>query len=169
MGLNLKAYAFGALLVVLGSCAERAEPSEEVIEIDMVERQKMYLAQERQLIERYIESHQLDGIQRNGFGMYELQMSEGEGRTAAMEDRVVYSATVYLMDDSGVGQYVDTIALGRSQIELGLHTAIEGMKEGEKKLVLIPSFLAKGLAGDLDKVPPQSPLRYDIRLIQVNR
>ncbi|MGB1184463.1 MAG: FKBP-type peptidyl-prolyl cis-trans isomerase, partial [Schleiferiaceae bacterium] len=137
--------------------------------IDMVERQKMYLAQERQLIERYIESHQLDGIERNGFGMYELQMSEGEGRKAEMEDRVIYSATVYLMDDSGVGQYVDTIALGRSQIELGLHTAIEGMKEGEKKLVLIPSFLAKGLAGDLDKVPPQSPLRYDIRLIQVDR
>lgn len=156
-----------ALLVV--SCAERAEPTQEVIEIDMVERQKMYLAQERQLIERYIESHQLDGIERNGFGMYELQMSEGEGRKAEMEDRVIYSATVYLMDDSGVGQYVDTIALGRSQIELGLHTAIEGMKEGEKKLVLIPSFLAKGLAGDLDKVPPQSPLRYDIRLIQVDR
>mgnify|MGYP001039458947 CR=1 FL=1 len=162
---------FASMLVALlvGSCAERAEPTQEVIEIDMVERQKMYLAQERQLIERYIESHQLDGIERNGFGMYELQMSEGEGRKAEMEDRVIYSATVYLMDDSGVGQYVDTIALGRSQIELGLHTAIEGMKEGEKKLVLIPSFLAKGLAGDLDKVPPQSPLRYDIRLIQVDR
>lgn len=162
---------FASMLVALlvGSCAERAEPTQEVIEIDMVERQKMYLAQERQLIERYIESHQLDGIERNGFGMYELQMSEGEGRKAEMEDRVIYSATVYLMDDSGVGQYVDTIALGRSQIELGLHTAIEGMKEGEKKLVLIPSFLAKGLAGDLDKVPPQSPLRYDLRLIQVVR
>ena len=162
---------FASMLVALlvGSCAERAEPTQEVIEIDMVERQKMYLAQERQLIERYIESHKLDGIERNGFGMYELQMSEGEGRKAEMEDRVIYSATVYLMDDSGVGQYVDTIALGRSQIELGLHTAIEGMKEGEKKLVLIPSFLAKGLAGDLDKVPPQSPLRYDIRLIQVDR
>ena len=43
------------------------------------------------------------------------------------------------------------------------------MKEGEKKLVLIPSFLARGLAGDLDKVPPQSPLRYDLRLIQIVR
>jgi len=70
---------------------------------------------------------------------------------------------------SGVGQYTDTVELGYSQIDIGLHEAISGMKEGEKKLVLIPSFLARGLAGDLDKVPPQSPLRYDLRLIQVNR
>jgi len=52
---------------------------------------------------------------------------------------------------------------------LGLHKALEGMKEGELKLVLVPSFLAHGIAGDLDKVPPQSPLRYDLRLIQVSR
>jgi len=167
MGVKRQLFLGATAFLLTVACAERAEPTQEVLEVDMVERQRMYLAQERQLIERYIESHQLEGIERNGFGMYELQMSEGDGRVASMEDEVVYSATVYLMDDSGVGQYVDTIALGRSQIELGLHTAIEGMKEGEKKLVLIPSFLAKGLAGDLDKVPPQSPLRYDIRLIRV--
>lgn len=153
----------------LWSCAEVAEPTEDVVEVDMVERQRMYLAQERQYIDAYIESHQLEGIERNGFGMYELQIAPGDGVEAKMEDQIIYSATVYLLDDSGVGQYVDTITLGRSQVELGLHTAIEGMKEGEKKLVLIPSFLAKGLAGDLDKVPPQSPLRYDLRLIQVVR
>jgi FKBP-type peptidyl-prolyl cis-trans isomerase len=37
------------------------------------------------------------------------------------------------------------------------------------KLVLIPSFLAHGIAGDLDKVPPQSPLRYDLRLVELVR
>ena len=75
----------------------------------------------------------------------------------------------YLFDDSGVGRYRDTIELGYSQVEVGLHEALEGMKEGDVKLVLIPSFLAHGIAGDLDKVPPQSPLRYDLRLIQVSR
>ena len=42
------------------------------------------------------------------------------------------------------------------------------MKEGEKTCIN-SSFLAHGIAGDLDRVPPQSPLRYDIRLIQVVR
>jgi len=101
--------------------------------------------------------------------MYELSMSEGDGLLSEMGDRIIYSATVYLMDDSGVGQYTDTVELGMSEMEIGLHQALAGMKEGEKKLVLIPSFLARGLAGDLDKVPPQSPLRYDLRLIRVVR
>lgn len=151
------------------SCAERAESPGESIVVDPVERQRMYLAQERQILQGYIEQHQLEGIERNGYGMYELLMSEGDGLLSEMGDRIIYSATVYLMDDSGVGQYTDTVELGMSEMEIGLHQALAGMKEGEKKLVLIPSFLARGLAGDLDKVPPQSPLRYDLRLIRVVR
>ena len=151
------------------SCAERAESPGESIVVDPVERQRMYLAQERQILQGYIEQHQLEGIERNGYGMYELLMSEGDGLLSEMGDRIIYSAIVYLMDDSGVGQYTDTVELGMSEMEIGLHQALAGMKEGEKKLVLIPSFLARGLAGDLDKVPPQSPLRYDLRLIRVVR
>jgi len=152
------------------SCAERGSVvDEEVIKIDPVERQRMYLAKERAQLEAYIESHELEGIQRNGYGMYELSMAPGDGKGAEFGDAIVYSATVYLLDDSGVGQYTDTVELGRSEMEIGLHQTLQGMKKGEKKLVLIPSFLARGLAGDLDKVPPQSPLRYDVRLIQVGR
>ena len=151
------------------SCAERAESPGESFVVDPVERQRMYLAQERQILQGCIEQHQLEGIERNGYGMYELSMSEGDGLLSEMGDRIIYSATVYLMDDSGVGQYTDTVELGMSEMEIGLHQALAGMKEGEKKLVLIPSFLARGLAGDLDKVPPQSPLRYDLRLIRVVR
>ena len=158
-----------AFALALCACAERPAVEDSSIDIDPVERQKMYLAQERAQLEAYIESHELEGIERNGYGMYELSMAPGEGTPAEFGDAIVYSATVYLLDDSGVGQYTDTVELGRSEMEIGLHESLKGMKKGEKKLVLIPSFLARGLAGDLDKVPPQSPLRYDIRLIQVGR
>ena len=166
MGLRLNIFG---MLVLLAGCAERMEPAVEATQINEVERNRMYLAQERELLKGYVESHELVGIVRDGYGMYSLSIVPGTGVTAEMGDEVVYQATVYLLDDSGVGQYTDTVELGYSQIDIGLHEAISGMKEGEKKLVLIPSFLARGLAGDLDKVPPQSPLRYDLRLIQVNR
>ncbi len=155
--------------IALVSCAQSSEVKDNRPIIDPVERNRMYLAQERQLIDEYIESHQLTGIESNGFGMFELPIAEGDGLQAQMGDHVIFDATVYLLDDSGVGRYRDTIEIGYSQVELGLHKALEGMKEGELKLVLVPSFLAHGIAGDLDKVPPQSPLRYDLRLIQVSR
>ena len=157
------------MAALLTSCIQPTEVQEERPVMDPMERNRMYLAQERQLIDEYIESHQLMGIESNGFGMFELLIAEGDGLQAQMGDHVIFDATVYLLDDSGVGRYRDTIEIGYSQVELGLHKALEGMKEGELKLVLVPSFLAHGIAGDLDKVPPQSPLRYDLRLIQVSR
>ena len=166
--MGLKAGVIG-MAVLLAGCAERAEPAVEAPQMNAVERNRMYLAQEREMLKDYIDTHELIGIVRDGYGMYSLSMLPGTGMIAEMGDAVIYQATVYLLDDSGVGQYTDTVELGYSQIDIGLHEAISGMKEGEKKLVLIPSFLARGLAGDLDKVPPQSPLRYDLRLIQVNR
>jgi len=157
------------LCLALNACAEYNSSEEAVIEVDPIERQKMYLAQERAQLDAYITTHELEGIQRNGFGMFELSVTKGKGKTAKFGDQIIYNATVYLLDDSGIGQYTDTVELGRSEMETGLHESLKGMKEGEKKLVLIPSFLAHGIAGDLDRVPPQSPLRYDIRLIQVVR
>lgn len=151
------------------ACVQQKDVEQPPQPVDAVERNRIYLAQEREMLQAYIESHKLEGIERNGYGMYELPVERGQGAVAEMGDRVIYSATVYLLDDSGVGQYRDTVELGYSQMELGLHEALEGMREGDTKLVLIPSFLAHGLAGDLDKVPPQSPLRYDLRLIQVVR
>jgi len=157
------------LCLALNACAEYNSSEEAVIEVDPIERQKMYLAQERAQLDAYIITHELEGIQRNGFGMFELSVTKGKGKTAKFGDQIIYNATVYLLDDSGIGQYTDTVELGRSEMETGLHESLKGMKEGENKLVLIPSFLAHGIAGDLDRVPPQSPLRYDIRLIQVVR
>ncbi|HCP40695.1 MAG TPA: hypothetical protein DIT65_02780 [Cryomorphaceae bacterium] len=162
-------YARIALALTICACAERPAVQDSAVEIDPVERQKIYLAQERAQLEAYIKSHELEGVLRNGYGMYELSMAPGQGTPAEFGDAIIYSATVYLLDDSGVGQYTDTVELGRSEMEIGLHESLKGMKKGEKKLVLIPSFLARGLAGDRDKVPPKSPLRYDIRLIQVGR
>ena len=157
------------MAVLLAGCAERAEPAVEAPQMNAVERNRMYLAQEREMLKEYIETHELVGIVRDGYGMYALSMVPGTGMTAEMGDEVIYQATVYLLDDTGVGQYTDTVELGYSQIDIGLHEAISGMKEGEKKLVLIPSFLARGLAGDLAKAPRQSRRRDDLRLIQVNR
>ena len=155
------------VLATLGGCSQKPELKIEASSVDPMERNRMYLANEREVLDNYIESHQLTGIEPNGYGMFELPVVNGNGTYAVSGDEVVYEATIYLLDDRGVGMIRDTIKLGYSQVELGLHEAIEGMREGDVKLVLIPSFLAHGIAGDLDKVPPQSPLRYDIRLIQV--
>jgi hypothetical protein len=48
------------MAALLTSCIQPAEVQEERPVMDPMERNRMYLAQERQLIDQYIESHQLD-------------------------------------------------------------------------------------------------------------
>lgn len=162
--------ALGIALLLFG-CAQQGEQPQEGSRPQMspIEREKMHVAQERAAIENYIEAHEwTDAVERDGMGMTWLKINEGDGVQARMGDVVVYEATLYLLDDSGVGRYTDTIKLGFDQVELVLHEAMDGMREGDKSIVLVPSFLAHGMAGDLDKIPPRSPLRYDLRLIRVN-
>jgi FKBP-type peptidyl-prolyl cis-trans isomerase len=43
------------------------------------------------------------------------------------------------------------------------------LKSGDKAKILIPSHLAHGLLGDSKKIPPMSPIIYDIEIISVKK
>jgi FKBP-type peptidyl-prolyl cis-trans isomerase FkpA len=55
--------------------------------------------------------------------------------------------------------------VGMEEIESGIHKAVQFMKKGDKALILIPSHLAHGLLGDMNKIPPQTPIIYDIYIL----
>jgi FKBP-type peptidyl-prolyl cis-trans isomerase FkpA len=52
-------------------------------------------------------------------------------------------------------------------VESGLHEGILYMNEGSKALLVIPSHLAHGLVGDMNKIPPKSTIVYDIELLEL--
>lgn len=52
-------------------------------------------------------------------------------------------------------------------VESGLHEGIKLMKKGEHAQFILPSHLAHGLTGDQNKIPPASPLLYEIELIDI--
>lgn len=152
------------------SCAPQTEREQTQTEPRMssIEREKRFVAQERAAIEAYVLEHQWeDDVKSDGMGMVWLPVVDGKGPIPQTGDWVVYDAKVYLLDDSGVTKYRDTLRLGYDQVELVLHQALANMKKGDESIVLVPSFLAHGMAGDLDKVPPRSPLRYDLKLVDI--
>jgi FKBP-type peptidyl-prolyl cis-trans isomerase len=48
--------------------------------------------------------------------------------------------------------------VGEAPAESGIQRGITFLKKGDKALLLIPSFMAHGLLGDLNRIPPQMPL-----------
>lgn len=58
----------------------------------------------------------------------------------------------------------EEFTIDKSDEESGLNEAVKLMSIGDQAKLILPSHLAHGLLGDLDKIPPQSILLIDVQL-----
>lgn len=167
-----KELAFG-LLLVLGSCSEEAEQPKPV-QWDMEKSTQMNkeLAIEQDIdIDLYFAQHENWEVKQTGSGLRYviLKKSEGEFPKAGMDAKTQYK--ISLLDGTVVYQTekdeLDIFQIDKSDMESGIHEGIKLMRVGEKAKLVFPSHLAHGLIGDLEKIPPLSPLVVDIELIGI--
>ena len=71
--------------------------------------------------------------------------------------------TIYTTEESGPKE----IIIGKGGVENGLDEGILLLKKGDQAKLIIPSHLAFGLVGDMDKIPAKATLVYDIELIDL--
>ena len=57
--------------------------------------------------------------------------------------------------------------IGKDNVESGIHEGITYLRVGDKAKLLIPSYLAHGLVGDKNKIPPRATLVVDLHLIRL--
>lgn len=107
-----------------------------------------------------------------GTGVRYYIYKEGSGKYAERGKVVFVNFEIRLLDadttlcyTSG-GTPIDFL-VEMDNVESGLHEAITYLKEGDKAFIILPYYLAHGLLGDNDKIPPLSPVLYDIELIAV--
>jgi FKBP-type peptidyl-prolyl cis-trans isomerase FkpA len=67
----------------------------------------------------------------------------------------------YSSTDNGTQEFL----IGMDNIESGLHEAICYMRPGDKAIIILPHYLAHGLLGDMEFIPPLSPVLYNIQLL----
>lgn len=106
-------------------------------------------------------------------GLHIVTTSPGVGLTPSKGNNVIvhYIAKTLLNDKQIDNTYDKKVpldfALGWGLVLKGVDEGIATMKEGEKRLLLIPSYLAYGEKGNHGIVPPDAPLIYEIELIKV--
>jgi len=61
----------------------------------------------------------------------------------------------------------ESFVVEKSDIESGLHEGIKYLCVGDRAKFILPSHAAHGLIGDTDKIPPLSPVIYDIKLLNI--
>ena len=86
------------------------------------------------------------------------KMVRFEYETKLMNGEIIYSSI-----QSGPKEF----KIGSGGVESGLEEGILLLNTGDKARLIIPSYLAHGLSGDQDRIPPKATLIYTIKLIDL--
>lgn len=89
------------------------------------------------------------------------KITEGKFAQFEYEVKLLNNETIYSSVQTGLKEF----KVGSGGVESGLEEGILLLKVGDKARFIIPSYLAHGLSGDQDKIPPKATLIYTLKLI----
>ncbi|MDF7814682.1 FKBP-type peptidyl-prolyl cis-trans isomerase [Hymenobacter sp. YC55] len=139
-------------------------------------RQKQVQKADSLAITKYIADSSFTNVQRQPSGLYIVTKKAGTGALpqVGQQASVIYKGTFLnnrIFDQSrpGADGKIEpfTFLLGRGQVIAGWDEGIGLMRKGQKAILLIPSALAYGPSGAQNTIPPDTPLRFDVELIDV--
>ena len=145
--------------------------NQEKIKQQFVKANQQLVVKENDEMDYYQKSHQMPFIKTKSGIRYFVYKTSAKGDSIKNGDIIKIEYTVSLLDGticySSKNDGAKKITVGMEDVEDGLHKALTYFKSGDKARILIPSHLAHGLLGDTKKIPPQSPIMYDIDIISI--
>lgn len=113
-----------------------------------------------------------DRMERRESGLYVEDLQEGDGAEATAGARVRVHYTGWLpdgtqFDTSREGPEPFAFTLGAGQVIPGWDRGVEGMREGGRRRLVIPPELAYGSQGAGGVIPPDTPLVFEVELMEV--
>jgi FKBP-type peptidyl-prolyl cis-trans isomerase len=166
----MKTFAHIILSVILVSCGTKEEDKP----IDWNQKKSTdfnrELAIEQDLqIKMYLEQHADWKMISTGSGLRYYIYEHGDGTEATIGMTAQVETEISLLDGTQcyktASDEMEEFVIDKSDIESGIQEGIKKLRVGDKAKLIIPSHLAHGLVGDMDKIPPLSVIVVDIHLI----
>ncbi len=147
--------------------------NKEKVKNQFVKANQQVVVKESDEMDYYQKSHKMPFIKTTSGIRYYVYKASTKGDSIKNNDIIKINYKVSLLNGTecyssktdGAKEFV----VGMEDIEDGIHKAVLYLKSGDKALILIPSHLAHGLLGDSKKIPPMSPIIYDIEIISVKQ
>jgi FKBP-type peptidyl-prolyl cis-trans isomerase len=165
-----------SFLVLLVSCRDPGEENNKPVRINkeavknqFIEANKMLAQKESDDMDAYARNHQMN-FQSTPLGIrYYVYSASAKGDSIKDNMEIAMEYTISLLDgtecysstENGLKRFV----VGMEEMESGIHKAVKFLKKGDKAIILLPSHLAHGLLGDMNKIPPQMPIIYDVHIL----
>lgn len=163
-----------ALLIVSACSSEQEQPERPEInwtKQNSTDLGKNLAIQEEIDIKLFLEMHKDWKMTKTGSGLRIYVYENGEGETAQSSDVAEIEFEIYLLDGTVCYKTEDDeyeeMVVDRSEIESGVQEALKLMRPGDRAKIIVPSHIAHGLIGDMDKIPPLTPLVVDLHLLGI--
>ncbi len=164
-----------ALVLFTISCKNNPKQeirSQEEINEQLTNMNKKNVGEESKIIDEFIARHFFK-TQRTGTGLRYQIYNSGIGSHPVDHDTVSVNFKVYLFDGS---LCYSTDSTGPVKFILGIGEQVKGLEEGvllmvpgDKARLIVPSHLGYGMQGDMNKIPPNSSLFYEVELLKINK
>jgi FKBP-type peptidyl-prolyl cis-trans isomerase FkpA len=175
LSMNKKFLLAASVSIVLYSCGSEPKYNNQhpIIQKDtliepLIGVNKKISENEKRDIENFVKRKNWPMIE-TGTGLQYFVYNPGTGEQVKSGDLVMVDFEItllngkvcYTSDETGSEEFV----VDHDHVESGLHEALKYLRVGDQAKVIIPSHLAFGLAGDLDQIPPLSPIIYDLTVL----
>jgi FKBP-type peptidyl-prolyl cis-trans isomerase len=136
----------------------------------LVEMNKALTKAERIQIDRFVERKGWK-MEESGSGLRFWQYWDGVGDSIRVGQEVEMNLIVSLLNGDTCYSYKsygsEKFIVERQSMETGLHEAVQMMQRGAKAKVILPSHLAHGVTGDMNRIPQRSTVIYDVEILEV--
>ena len=152
-----------------GSVVSSSEEVKEDKDAPYVEGNKNIMRRENEEMQMFIQRYGWQ-MQRTPTGLYIEVLNPGNGELFKENDRVAMAYKTFLLsgeqiyssDSSGVKVFM----VNRSEEIDALHEAAQMLRPGAKARLVIPSYLAYGVAGDGDRIQGLQPIVMEVRVLE---
>jgi FKBP-type peptidyl-prolyl cis-trans isomerase len=158
------------------SCKEKADPALQAVDWNKeksTQFNKEIAIEEEIDIKLFLAHHATWKMQKTGTGLQFFIYKKGSGESAKVGMTAHVTTEIRLLDGTVCYQTpantFDEFVIDQSEIETGIQEGIKKMKVGDRAKFIIPSHLAHGLVGDMDKIPPLSPIVVDLYLNNLSK
>jgi FKBP-type peptidyl-prolyl cis-trans isomerase len=104
-------------------------------------------------------------------GLRYKPIRNGQGKQAVIDSRAQIRLQIKLLTGETIyetpANEIQEVRIGRRDVVSGLEEALLMMREGDQFQLIVPSHLAYGLMGDMDRIPERATLVCKLDLIKV--
>ena len=168
---TLTGLSFMFAVYITTSCSTQVKNNDlNITNVDALERiieqNRAFLLAEREDIQIFVDSSEYP-FQKNGLGMQIAIIENGRGQSLDTGDVIKIKSKVMSLNGHVFYNFDSTefSILRDNKMIWGVQEATLGSNRGDSLILVIPAHLAHGLAGDLNTIPPLTPLVYCLRIL----